>query len=53
MKLTLCSKCASCPEVVSTKEGVEIGEKGNLVKLKKEEWNMLVDAVVKGRLKKL
>lgn len=52
MELKLCQgNC--CPKVSSTQEGVEIGEKGNLVRLKKAEWNTLIDAVIKGKLKKI
>jgi len=52
MELQLC-KGSCCPKVASTGKGVEIGEKGNLVRLKKAEWNTLVDAVLNGKLKKI
>lgn len=52
MELNLC-KSSCCPKVVSSEKGVEIGEKGNLVRLKKAEWNTLVDAVLEGKLKKI
>lgn len=52
MELNLCGK-GHCPKVVSTKEGVNIGEKGNLVKLKNEEWNTLVDAIKGGKIDKI
>jgi len=53
MKYTLCGSCKSCPKVISKKDFVEVGEEGNLVKLKKEEWNMLVESIKKGKLKKI
>ncbi len=52
-RYTLCPACDACPEVVITEEGVTIGEDGNLVRLRKEEWNELVDAVLRGDLEKL
>ena len=52
MELNLCgSKC--CPRVISKGNTVEIGEQGNLVKLKKAEWNTLVDAVKEGKIDKI
>lgn len=53
MELNLCSSGKCCPKVVSKGNSVEIGEKGNLVRLRKAEWNTLVDAVSKGKLKKI
>jgi hypothetical protein len=32
---------------------VRIGEAGNLVVLKKDEWNVLVDAIESGKLTKI
>ncbi|MFH0831524.1 MAG: hypothetical protein V1886_01505 [archaeon] len=52
MELELCSS-GCCPKVRTAKDSVEIGETGNLVKLKKAEWNTLVDAVLKGNLGKI
>lgn len=45
------NKC--CPVVTGTKQGVEIGEEGNLVKLKPEEWNKLVESIKSGELDKI
>lgn len=53
MKVSLCEKCGSCPEVALVDEQVEIGEDGNLVQLEKGEWNSLVDKVKAGELKKV
>ncbi len=52
MELQLCGN-DHCPKVITTKTGVEIGEKGNLVKLKPEEWNTLVDAIKNRKLNKV
>lgn len=52
-KLTLCPACGACPEVAVYEDEVWIGEKGNLAKLRKEEWNQLVDAIQKGILAKV
>ncbi len=52
MKYNLC-KSGCCPAVRSTKSSVEIGEKGNLVKLKPSEWNALVEGIKKGKLGKI
>ena len=53
MELNLCGDKGCCPIVKSIKDGVEIGEKGNLVKLKPSEWNALVDGIKTGKLSKL
>ncbi len=42
-----------CPEVALVGDEVQIGEAGNLVVLKKAEWNVLVDAIKSGRLSKV
>jgi hypothetical protein len=39
--------------VVTTKEWVDIGEEGNLVRLKPKEWNILVDSIKEGKLSKI
>jgi len=52
-KITLCPECGCCPEVAVYDNEVLIGEKENLVKLKKDEWNQLVDQIQKGNLKKI
>jgi len=51
-EFNLCSKCGKCPKVSIDKDGVTIGEEGNAVKLKTEEWNTLVEAVRKKKIGK-
>lgn len=53
MKYVLCKGGECCPVVRSTKDRVEIGEKGNLVRLKPAEWNALVKGVKTGKLGKI
>jgi len=59
MKRNLISLCgdlddpSSCPQVNILSSGVSIGEKGNIVRLKKEEWNKLVKLIKSGKLKKV
>ena len=45
--------CEHCPEVTLVGGEVRIGEAGNLVVLKKDEWNVLVEAIQSGRLSKV
>ena len=52
MEVYLCCK-DNCPKVLKVEGGVEIGEYENLVKLKPEEWNTLVDKIVEGELYKI
>jgi hypothetical protein len=49
-RVTLCPSCAACPEVVIEGDTIRIGEDPNIVVLKKEEWNVLVDAIRSGQL---
>jgi len=42
--------CTACPEVEIRGDEVRIGEQGNVVVLKKEEWNVLVELIRSGRL---
>jgi len=53
-ELGLCSTCCKgkCPKVTISKDGVTIGEEGNAVKLKADEWNTLVEAVKKRKIGK-
>ncbi len=51
--LNLCGDCEHCPQVVVEEEEVRIGDEGNLVRLKREEWNALVGYIKEGRLSKL
>jgi hypothetical protein len=48
--MSLCPSCVACPEVESAGDEVRIGETGNLVVLRKDEWNLLVDLIRSGRL---
>ncbi len=52
-KVVLCGSCSSCPAVEFKGDGVMIGEDENMVKLSREEWNILVDKVKKGELNSL
>ena len=52
-KVSLCPSCDHCPEVELAGDEVRIGEAGNLTVLKKDEWNVLVDAIQSGRLTKV
>jgi len=53
MKVVLCTECENCPEVELTATGVRIGEEGNLATLTHKEWNLLVDLIQSGDLKKV
>ena len=55
IRVSLCPACGACPEVVLdvTKDEVRIGEEGNLVRLTKEAWNMLVEKITAGELSRL
>ncbi len=50
IRYSLCPQCDACPEVVLTDAGVTIGEESNVVGLTKEEWNVLVTAILRGDL---
>lgn len=53
-KMSLCpAGCGACPDVEIVGEEVRIGELGNLVVLKKDEWNLLVDLIGAGQLGKI
>ena len=49
-RYSLCPKCDACPEVTLTGSGAIIGEDDNVVRLSKDEWNVLVDAIARGEL---
>jgi hypothetical protein len=51
--MSLCPNCEHCPEVVIDGESISIGEAPNLTVLKKEEWNVLVDLIQSGQIKRL
>lgn len=47
----LCPDCTACPTIEIYEDEVRIGEEGNQVRLKKEEWNRLVEVIKQGELK--
>lgn len=53
LRMSLCPACTACPEVGIAGDEVRIGEAGNLVVLKKDEWNVLVDLIRSGQLTKV
>lgn len=52
-KVNLCPACGACPEVALYDDEIRIGEKDNLVRLSKEEWNSLVEKIRAGELTEL
>jgi hypothetical protein len=52
-RISLCPACGACPEVEVAGDEVRIGEAGNLVVLKKAEWNMLVQLIRSDQLTEL
>ncbi len=53
LKVSLCPACTACPELEISGDEIRIGEAGNLVVLKKEEWNVLVALIQSGQLSKI
>lgn len=53
IRYSLCPQCDACPEVVVTDTDVVIGEEGNAVRLTKAEWNVLIDAILSGDLRRI
>lgn len=54
LKVSLCpAGCGACPDVEIGDNGVRIGETGNLAVLTKDEWNVLVDLIQAGQLRKI
>ena len=53
LAVSLCPSCTACPEVVIEGDQVRIGEDANTTVLKKAEWNVLVDLIESGQLKRL
>ena len=51
--VTLCPECGACPEIKLYNSEVMIGEEGNMVKLKVDEWNTIVDKILSGEIGKL
>ena len=49
-RFSLCPQCTACPEVVIDGDTVRIGEDANTATLKNDEWNVLVDLILSGRL---
>ena len=52
-QIPLCPQYGHCPMVEITDQEVRIGEKGNLMKLRAAEWNILVQAIKTGDLTEL
>ena len=50
LAVSLCPNCIHCPEVVIENDQIAIGEADNTVRLKKDEWNVLVDLIRSGQL---
>lgn len=48
--VSLCVVCGACPAVEVYEDAVKIGEAGNQVTLKKDEWNTLVELIAQGTL---
>lgn len=51
--VTLCPECGACPEIIFLDNEVRIGEEGNLVKLKLDEWNTIIEKIQSGEIGKL
>lgn len=49
MKIYICDK-SCCPAVETAGEDILIGEGTNIVRLKKNEWNKLVEKIKSGEL---
>ncbi len=52
-KVYLCKDCHCCPAVEFLDDEIHIGEDDNLVVLKREEWNILVEKIGSGELQAL
>lgn len=48
--VNLCPECGACPEIVFRDSEVLIGEEGNLVRLKVDEWNTIVEKILSGEV---
>lgn len=48
--VSLCGGDKCCPVVEMGSDCVKIGEKGNMCRLKKREWNSLREKIIKGEL---
>jgi hypothetical protein len=52
-KHSLCPPCTACPEVVIDGDQIRIGEDANTAILKKDEWNILVELIQSGQLRRI
>jgi hypothetical protein len=52
-RVSLCPACTACPEVVVEGDQVRIGEGANTAVLEKDEWNVLIDLIQSGQLRRL
>ena len=50
---SLCPSCDHCPEVIVEGDQVRIGEDASTAVLKTEEWNVLVDLIQSGQLRRI
>ena len=50
MKVTLCREGSCCPAVEIKDDDISIGEEGNIVHLKRHEWNELVAKIKSSEL---
>jgi hypothetical protein len=50
---TLCTACATCPEVVLDGDTVRVGEGDSRFTVKKAEWNVPVDVIRSGKVGKV
>ncbi len=50
LRMSLCPACTACPEIEIKGDTVRIGEERNLVVLKSDEWNVLVELIRSGQL---
>lgn len=53
MTIMLCGGKGACTRIEFVGDGVEISDTDNQVKLSSEEWNLLVEKVKSGELKKV
>lgn len=51
--VTLCPECDACPEIKLYDSEIIIGEQGNMVKLKLDAWNTIVEKIQSGEIGKL
>lgn len=53
MRVVLCCGKSGCPAVDFKGDSVEIGESDNVAKLTAGEWNLLVEKIKSGELRKI